>query len=50
MDNAENSVRLASKYFDKNLELKEYKKKTFFKSKNLRMIRLTKKTFPIHRL
>lgn len=36
IDSAENRGRYVSKYFDKDLELKEHKKKTFFKSQNLK--------------
>lgn len=36
VDSAENRGRYVSKYFDKDLELKEHKKKAFFKSQNLK--------------
>ncbi|MCS5458202.1 hypothetical protein NWO28_05040 [Enterococcus faecalis] len=36
IDSAENRGRYVSKYFDKDLELKEHKKKAFFKSQNLK--------------
>lgn len=34
MDSKENRGRYLSKYFDRDLELKEHKKKVFFKSQN----------------
>lgn len=37
VDSRENRGRYLSKYFGKNLELKEHKKKAFFKSQNLKM-------------
>lgn len=36
VDSVENRGRYLSKYFDKELELKEHKKKAFFKSQNLK--------------
>ncbi|XOW04886.1 Rep protein [Streptococcus thermophilus] len=36
VDSAKNRGRYVSKYFDKDLELKEHKKKAFFKSQNLK--------------
>ncbi|MDV4771168.1 Rep protein [Enterococcus faecium] len=43
VDSIENRGRYISKYFDKELELKEHKKKAFFKSRNLRPPIVTKK-------
>lgn len=43
VDNVENRGRYVSKYFDKDLELKEHKKKAFFKSQNLKSPKETKK-------
>ncbi|ENZ9219983.1 Rep protein [Enterococcus hirae] len=43
VDSIENRGRYISKYFDKELELKEHKKKAFFKSRNLRLPIVTKK-------
>ena len=37
VDSRENRGRYLSKYFGKDLELKEHKKKAFFKSQNLKM-------------
>lgn len=37
VDSMENRGRYLSKYFDKNLDLKEHKKKAFFKSQHLKM-------------
>lgn len=37
VDSRENTGRYLSKYFGKDLELKEHKKKAFFKSQNLKM-------------
>lgn len=37
VDSKENRGRYLSKYFGKDLELKEHKKKAFFKSQNLKM-------------
>ena len=37
VDSMENRGRYLSKYFGKDLELKEHKKKAFFKSQNLKM-------------
>ncbi|WP_390527584.1 Rep protein [[Clostridium] hylemonae] len=37
VDNKENRGRYLSKYFGKDLELKEHKKKAFFKSQNLKL-------------
>lgn len=37
VDSQENRGRYVSKYFSKDLELKEHKKKAFFKSQNLKM-------------
>ena len=42
MDSLENRGRYISKYFDKDLDLKEHKKKAFFKSHNLKMPSVTK--------
>lgn len=42
MDSKENRGRYLSKYFGKDLELKEHKKKAFFKSQNLKMPTETK--------
>jgi hypothetical protein len=43
VDSIENRGRYISKYFDKELELKEHKKKAFFKSQNLRLPKETKR-------
>ncbi|EKS8444437.1 Rep protein [Listeria monocytogenes] len=43
VDSAENRGRYISKYFDKALDLKEHKKKAFFKSRNLQLPAVTKK-------
>lgn len=43
VDSIENRGRYISKYFDKDLELKEHKKKAFFKSQNLKLPKETKK-------
>lgn len=43
VDSIENRGRYISKYFDKELELKEHKKKAFFKSRNLKLPTITKK-------
>lgn len=43
VDSIENRGRYISKYFDKDLELKEHKKKSFFKSQNLKLPKETKK-------
>lgn len=43
VDSIENRGRYISKYFDKELELKEHKKKAFFKSRNLRLPIVTRK-------
>ncbi|EHU9648790.1 hypothetical protein K7P65_002872 [Enterococcus faecalis] len=43
VDAAENRGRYVSKYFDKDLDIKEHKKKAFFKSQNLKRPRETKK-------
>lgn len=43
VDSVENRGRYVSKYFDKELELKEHKKKAFFKSQNLKLPKETKK-------
>ncbi|WP_086445301.1 rolling circle replication-associated protein [Candidatus Enterococcus lemimoniae] len=43
VDGIENRGRYISKYFDKELELKEHKKKAFFKSQNLRLPKETKR-------
>lgn len=43
VDSIENRGRYISKYFDKELELKEHKKKAFFKSRNLKLPTVTKK-------
>lgn len=43
VDSIENRGRYISKYFDKNLELKEHKQKAFFKSRNLKLPIVTKK-------
>lgn len=42
VDSKENRGRYLSKYFGKDLELKEHKKKAFFKSQNLKMPKETK--------
>ena len=42
VDSRENRGRYLSKYFAKDLELKEHKKKAFFKSQNLKMPRVRK--------
>lgn len=42
VDSIENRGRYVSKYFDKDLELKEHKKKAFFKSRNLKEPKVTK--------
>ena len=42
VDSIENRGRYISKYFDKDLELKEHKKKAFFKSRNLKLPTVTK--------
>ena len=42
VDSIENRGRYISKYFDKDLELKEHKKKAFFKSRNLKLPIVTK--------
>lgn len=49
VDSQENRGRYVSKYFSKDLELKEHKKKAFFKSQNLKMpiIRRTNSLQPI---
>lgn len=44
VDSAENRGRYLSKYFSKDLELKEHKKKAFFKSQNLKTPRIRKIT------
>lgn len=41
VDSVENRGRYVSKYFDKDLELKEHKKKAFFKSQNLVLPKIT---------
>lgn len=43
VDAAENRGRYVSKYFDKDLDIKEHKKKAFFKSQNLKPPRETKR-------
>ena len=43
VDSIENRGRYISKYFNKELELKEHKKKAFFKSRNLKLPTITKK-------
>uniref|UniRef100_UPI00403FBF67 rolling circle replication-associated protein n=1 Tax=Candidatus Enterococcus willemsii TaxID=1857215 RepID=UPI00403FBF67 len=43
VDAAENRGRYLSKYFDKDLDLKEHKKKAFFKSQNLKIPKETKR-------
>lgn len=43
VDSVENRGRYLSKYFDKDLEMKEHKKKAFFKSQNLKLPKETKK-------
>ena len=42
VDSIENRGRYISKYFDKDLDLKEHKKKAFFKSRNLKVPSVTK--------
>ncbi|WP_235505509.1 rolling circle replication-associated protein [Enterococcus sp. RIT-PI-f] len=42
VDAKENRGRYISKYFDKDLELKDHKKKAFFKSRNLKVPSVTK--------
>ncbi|EAW7187113.1 Rep protein [Listeria monocytogenes] len=42
VDSKDNRGRYVSKYFSKDLELKEHKKKAFFKSQNLKMPRVRK--------
>ncbi|MPN36269.1 hypothetical protein SDC9_183778 [bioreactor metagenome] len=42
MDSIENRGRYISKYFDKDLDMKEHKKKAFFKSRNLKVPSITK--------
>ncbi len=42
MDSIENRGRYISKYFDKDLDMKEHKKKAFFKSRNLKVPSVTK--------
>lgn len=44
VDSKENRGRYLSKYFAKDLELKEHKKKAFFKSQNLKTPRIRKTT------
>ncbi|GEB27491.1 Rep protein [Enterococcus casseliflavus] len=43
VDAVENRGRYISKYFDKELDIKEHKKKAFFKSQNLKIPKETKK-------
>lgn len=43
VDAAENRGTYISKYFDKDLDIKEHKKKAFFKSQNLKLLRETKR-------
>ncbi|WP_430615846.1 hypothetical protein IGI71_002830 [Enterococcus sp. DIV1279b] len=43
VDSVENRGRYISKYFDKELDLKEHKKKAFFKSRNLKLPKTTHK-------
>ena len=43
VDAAVNRGRYVSKYFDKDLDIKEHKKKAFFKSQNLKLPRETKR-------
>lgn len=43
VDSIENRGRYVSKYFDKDLELKEHKQKSYFKSQNLRLPKERKK-------
>ncbi|MEG0256450.1 rolling circle replication-associated protein [Vagococcus sp.] len=43
VDSIENRGRYISKYFDKDLDMKEHKKKAFFKSRNLKLPTVTKK-------
>lgn len=43
VDAAENRGRYVSKYFDKDLDIKEHKKKAFFKSQNLKLPREMKR-------
>ncbi len=45
VDSKENRGRYLSKYFAKDLDLKEHKKKAFFKSQNLKMPIITKTFF-----
>lgn len=45
VDSKENRGRYLSKYFGKDLELKEHKKKAFFKSQNLKMPTVQKRMF-----
>ena len=42
VDSKENRGRYVSKYFGKDLDLKEHKKKAFFKSQNLKLPRIEK--------
>ena len=42
VDSIENRGRYISKYFDKDLDMKEHKKKAFFKSRNLKVPSVTK--------
>ena len=42
VDSKENMGRYISKYFSKDLDLKEYKKKAFFKSQNLKLPKISK--------
>lgn len=42
VDSIENRGRYISKYLDKDLDMKEHKKKAFFKSRNLKVPRVTK--------
>ncbi|EGC70543.1 hypothetical protein HMPREF9087_0709 [Enterococcus casseliflavus ATCC 12755] len=48
MDSIENRERYISKYFDKDLELKEHKQKAFFKYSNLKLPTVTKKLVTVH--
>lgn len=43
VDRIENRGRYISKYFDKDLDMKEHKKKAFFRSRNLKVPTVTKK-------
>jgi hypothetical protein len=43
VDSVENRGRYISKYFEKDLDLKEHKKKAFFKSRNLKLPKTTRK-------